>query len=118
MENVMIIGILAVLILAGIIHARKHFKGEGGCCGGGSSTIRERKELDAPKVGEKTIVIEGMHCENCRNQIERRINKLDGVACEVHLKKKIAVVSYSKEVSNEQLQEMIEGLDFKVIEIR
>ncbi|MBQ6806857.1 MAG: hypothetical protein IJO97_05440 [Lachnospiraceae bacterium] len=37
MENAIIIGIVVVLILIGIRSGIKHFKGEGGCCGGGST---------------------------------------------------------------------------------
>jgi len=106
-------GIVIVLLVIGVHSSIKHFKGEGGCCGGGGS-IRDNKKLDAPKIGEKVILIEGMHCENCQNRIERKINKLDGVACRVNLKKKQAVVSYSREISDEELIAIIEELDFQV----
>lgn len=37
MADFVIIGILIILIIIGIRSGVKHFKGEGGCCGGGSS---------------------------------------------------------------------------------
>ena len=37
MADFFIIGILIILIIIGIRFGVKHFKGEGGCCGGGSS---------------------------------------------------------------------------------
>lgn len=37
MTDIIIIAIVAVLILIGIRSGKKHFKGEGGCCGGSES---------------------------------------------------------------------------------
>lgn len=115
MENVVIIAILAVCIVVGIFSSIKHFKGEGGCCGGGSGSLREKKKLDAPQIGEIVFQVEGMHCENCQNRIERAINKLDGVACTVNIKKKTATIVYSKEVDETELKNIIEDLDFQVV---
>lgn len=117
MENYIIVGILLVIIVAAIFRAKKHFRG-GGCCGSGSNTIREKKTLDEPKRGEKTLVIEGMHCENCEIRVENALNRLDGVLCKVNLKKKTATVSYSKEVSDEVLKATVERMGYKVTDIR
>lgn len=116
MDTTVVAIILVVLLSVGVKASVRHMRGEGGCCGGGS-TIRENKKLDGEKLGEKVITVEGMHCENCQNRIERKLNKLDGVACRVHLKKKQAVVSYSREVSDEELTRILEELDFSVIKI-
>lgn len=117
MENYTIIGLLILIILAAILRTRKHFKG-GGCCGSGSNTIREKKTLTEPKIGEKVLVIEGMHCENCEIRVENALNRLDGVICKVNLKKKTATVSYSVEVSDELLKETVESRGYQVTEIR
>lgn len=118
MANLILIGIILVLVVYGAMATVKHFKGEGGCCGGGGKTIRENKQLDGPKLGEKEIRIEGMHCENCQNRVERAVNRIDGVVCKVNLKKKTAVVSYSKPVENEQLKEVIEKAGYEVLEMK
>ena len=34
MENIIIIGIVVAMIFFGIRSGMKHFRGEGGCCGG------------------------------------------------------------------------------------
>ena len=117
MENTIIVGILLIVIVVAILRTRKHFKG-GGCCGSGSTTVRSTKKLTEPKLGEKTIQIEGMHCENCQNRVENALNRLDGVVCRVNLRKKTAVVSYSAEVSDDVLKEIIEKLGFTVTGIR
>ena len=116
MENYIIIGILLVVTAVAILRARKHFKG--GCCGSGSNTIRDKKTLTEPKIGEKIMIIEGMHCENCQIRVENALNRLDGVLCKVNLKKKTAAISYSKEVSAELLKETVEKMGYKVKEIR
>lgn len=118
MANLIIILIIVVLVMYGVMATGKHFKGEGGCCGGGGKTIRENKKLDGPKLGEKEIQIEGMHCENCQNRVERMVNRIDGVVCKVNLKKKLAVVSYSKPVEDALLKEMVEKAGYEVLGIK
>ena len=117
MENVIIIGLLVLVVIIAVLRAMKHFKG-GGCCGSGSNTLRSKKTLDGDKKGEKTLIIEGMHCENCAIRVENAINRLDGVVCRVNLKKKSAQVSYSQEPSVEELRRIVEKLDYQVTEIR
>lgn len=113
MANVIILAVLAVIAVYAVSASRKHFRGEGGCCGG-AGTVREKKKLTAPRIGEKTVRIEGMHCENCRNRVEHAVNRLDGVVCRVNLRKKTARISYSVPVSDETLRETIEALGYEV----
>ena len=61
MENVIMIGVIGMIVVVAALSARKHFKGEGGCCGGG--TYRENKKL-SHVVGKKHVRIDGMMCEN------------------------------------------------------
>lgn len=113
MGNVIIIAVLLIIVVLAISPTLKHFKGEGSCCGGGGS-VKEFKKLDAPKIGEKEMEIEGMHCENCKNRVERAVNKIDGAVCRVSLKKKIAKVSYSREIGDEELREAVGKLGYEV----
>ena len=117
MQNYVIIGILLVVLILAVLRAKKHFKG-GGCCGSGGNTIRDKKSLTAPKIGEKVMTIEGMHCENCEIRVENALNRLDHVACKVSWKKKTAVISYSEEVSDEMLKETVERLGYQVMQIQ
>ena len=117
MGDAIIIVILLVVVTLALIRSRKHFKG-GGCCGSGSNTIRSHKKLSGPKLGEKVLTVEGMHCENCQARVENAINRLDGVVCKVNLKKKTATVSYSAEVSDALLKETVEKLGYTVTDIR
>lgn len=114
MANVIIILIIVVIAIFAIRESMKHFKGQGGCCGGGDAPKSQEKKLDAPKVDEKIIHIEGMHCENCKNRVEAGINQIDGASCKVNLGKKIAVVAMSRMISDDEIKTAVEKLDFKV----
>ena len=116
MEDYIIIGIILCITVLSLLRAKKHFKG--GCCSSGSNTIRDKKTLSAPKIGEKIMRIEGMHCENCAIRVENALNRLDGVLCRVNLKKKLATVSYSKEVADEVLKETVEKIGYTVASIQ
>lgn len=115
-DQIIIILLLAVVVIA-LLRAKKHFK-SGGCCGSGSNSIRIKKELNAPRLGEKILDIEGMYCENCEIRVENALNRLDGVACRASHRKKTAVVSYSVPVSDDILKEAVEKLGYKVTAIR
>ena len=112
-----IIVVLVLILVLALLRARKHFKG-GGRCGSGSNSIRSNKTLTEPKLGEKTLVIEGMSCENCEIRVENALNQLHHVAAKVSHKKKAAVVMYSAEVSEELLKTTVEKLGYRVVEVR
>ena len=52
-----------------------------------------------------------------RECIATIVRTYDGVACHVFLKKKMAVVEYSTEISDDKIRNAIEFLDFKVTKI-
>ena len=85
MADFVIAGILIILIIIGIRSSVKHFKGEGGCCGGGSSVKVKRKKLKQV-VKQRTVIIDGMTCEHCKARVESRLNSLDGVSAKINLK--------------------------------
>ena len=58
-----------------------------------------------------------MHCENCKNRVERAINRIDGAVGKANLKKNIAVVSFEREVSDEEIRKAVEEQDYKVLSI-
>ncbi len=117
MENLIIVAIVAAIVVVALLRTRKHFKG-GGCCGSAGNTIRDKKTLSEPKIGEKALTIEGMTCENCEIRVENALNRLDGVAAKVNWKKKTATVSYSAEVSDAELKAAVEQKGYKVTAIR
>lgn len=118
MATILIILILAVVILFALRGSFGHLKGEGGCCGGGDETIAEEtKVLEDPVIGKKIVHVEGMHCENCKNRIERQINRIEGASCKVDLKKNIAVISYDREIDEDRIRNVLQRLEFGVSKI-
>ncbi len=112
-----VIAVIIIMLFAGK-GAYKHLKGEGACCGGGSKPEIPKKKLDGTKLGEKTMKITGMHCENCVASVTRAINRIDGAAAKVSLKKGEAVVSYDREISNEELKKVVEDRGYHVVSIQ
>lgn len=117
MADVIILVILFILVIIGIRSCIRHFKGEGGCCGGGSYVKVKRKKLKQV-VKQRTIIIEGMTCEHCKARVESSLNVLEGVSAKVNLKKKTAFVSMEKEVSDELLKKTVKNAGYEVVEIR
>ena len=112
--NWIAIVIIVIILIPAIRTTVKHMKGEGHCCGGPKEKV-PKKKMDGPKLRELTVHIEGMHCQNCKNRIEKHVNELDGVICKVKLNKKIAVVSLYKDVDESLIKDTIEKLDFTVV---
>lgn len=114
MGDIIIVAIVAAAMLfavRGVVSRSKR-----GCCGGAVPKVPEKK-LDGEKIGEKVVTIEGMYCENCKNSVERQINRIDGAAAKVNLKKNIAVVSMDRLVDDEELIQAVERAYFKVTQI-
>lgn len=118
MGTIAVLAVLAVIVFFAAKSGMKHFRGEGGCCGGGAGTLaEEEKKLEQPVIGKKIMHIEGMHCVNCKNAIERQINRIEGASCKVDLKKKLAIVSYDRELDDEVLRRAVTRLDYQVTSI-
>ena len=117
MGNYIVGAVLLVAVLLALRSSLKHFRGEGGCCGGGGEPKTKRKRLRGPVVAEKVIHIEGMRCESCKNRVERQLGQLDGAAPKVSLKRNTAVVSMCREISDEELKTAVEAAGYKVTEI-
>ena len=114
MTDAVIIAILVVAAVAGLLRAAKHFKGDGCCGSGSSSTIRDKKKLDGPAAGSITLRIEGLRCDNCAARIENVLNRFDGVLCTVSHKRKTAVVQYTARPDTAALKAAVEKLGYKV----
>ena len=118
MENIIIIGIIAVLVVIGIRSTLKHFKGESSCCGGGSKPVPKQNKKLEHVIAQKTVKIEGMTCEHCKNWVEKSINDIDGAAAKVNLKKKEAIISLEKDVPDEQICAAIQKAGYNVVSIQ
>ena len=117
MGTAIIIVILTIVIIFSVRGSIKHTKGEGGCCGGGGTSEKIKKQKLQRVVAIKRIEIEGIKCENCKRMIENALNSLNQVNAKVDLKRKEAVVKLGEDVSDEILINAIESRGYKVISI-
>ena len=90
MENIIIIAVLCLLAVFAAVKFVQHFKGQGGCCGGG--TYKAKKKRLKNIISKKTFRVEGMKCGNCKARVEEVVNDIDGVKIDfedkwVHLRK-------------------------------
>lgn len=115
MENVIIIIIVLLVLALGIGEVIKHFKGQGGCCGGGSYKPKTKNLTGV--LYEKTFHVEGMHCEHCKRRVEEAVNDMKGVAGKVNLKKGELTVLYAEEVDDALIRERIERAGYTFIEL-
>lgn len=116
MSNYIIAALLIVVLYFCLRSSIKHFRGEGGCCGGG--TYKARKKKLNTVIGKKTVMVEGMSCQHCVNRVMEAVNSIDGASALVKLKKGIVIVSVEHPVSNEVLKTAIEKAGYKVTEIK
>ena len=113
MQDFMILGILLVVVIIGVIYTKNHFKGKGGCCGGGNTYISKKKL--GKVIATKTYIVEGMTCENCEARVLRYVNDIPGVAGKVNLKKKELAVSMEREVSDEEIIAAVTKAGYQVM---
>ncbi|MBQ8165318.1 MAG: heavy-metal-associated domain-containing protein [Clostridia bacterium] len=115
MENYIIIGILVIAAVIGIYSAVKHFRGQSGCCGGGS--YKSKKKKLANIIYSKTFKISGMHCEHCKCRVEEIVNDIKGISGKADLKKEELTVSYAEKVDDELIKNRLEKAGYTVTEI-
>ena len=117
MVDIIVVLIVVILLGFALKGSIKHFKGDSPCCGGGGGTIVldiPDKKLDKPKV----LKISGMHCEHCVKVVTEAINKVDGASAKVNLSENEAVVSYDRELDEEQLRRIVKDAGYRVVSIK
>lgn len=113
MQDFIIVGILAVVVVVGVMSTRNHLKGKGACCGGKNIYISKKKLKKV--IAKKTYIVEGMTCENCEARVLRYINDIDGVAGKMNLRKKELVVSMEREVSDDEIIAAVTKAGYQII---
>src|SRR5690606_21047110 len=79
---------------------------DGGVHGGGDAMSGTRARIELP--------IAGMTCAACANRIERKLNRLDGVAASVNYATEVAAVEYDPAaVAPEQLVRTVEAAGYE-----
>lgn len=117
MSNLIIIAIVAVIVILAVRGSLSHFRGEGGCCGGGSGTKKIKSRKLTNILGTRTMTIEGMVCDNCSTRVHNALNSIEGVSAKVNRSRGRAVVSLGKQVDDNVLEKAVTDLGYSVKKI-
>ena len=98
MTDIIIIAAVLLIAAVGIRYTVRHFRGQGGCCGGGGYTPKRKKLKNIRYT--RTFTVEGMHCDHCRIRVEEIVNDMKGIAGRVDLKKGLLTVSYEEDTDD------------------
>lgn len=112
--------IIAMIISAAVFAAcvfsfARRFSGKKSCCGTSVPKLKNKK-LNRP-IGKLIVKIDGMKCESCRRRVTAAINNIDGAAAKVDLEKRSAVVSFERQLTDEELIFAVETAGFEVMDI-
>ena len=58
-----------------------------------------------------------MHCENCQNRLQNRLNKIDGLVAEVSYRDGSAKLSYEKEIPEEQIRQTVKDAGYELVSL-
>lgn len=120
MENIIAAVILLALVggAAGyLIKAKKNGVKCVGCPAGGSCSAARKtkqKKLEGPVIQKKTMIISGMHCAHCVQNVTESLNRIDGVTAKVDLSGGCALLSLDRVVEDRILIQAVEQNGFKV----
>lgn len=113
MTDIVIIGIVVVLLILAACSGIKHFRGEGGCCGGGTYKARKKK-LKAVAV-KKMYQVNGMSCQHCVNRVMEAVNDIEHASAVVDLKKGRVTVLMEQPVEDAVIIRAIEKGGYTVV---
>lgn len=122
MENILAVLILAILVggaAAYLVRSKRNGVKCVGCPAGGNCSNRHKKKKPTePVAAKKNIIISGMHCALCAQNVTDSLNQIDGVSAKINLSKGCAEVFLGREVGEDSLITAVEKAGFSVDSIR
>ena len=115
METFITTIILLIILGFSVFSCIRRFTSKKSCCGT-TITKTKKKKLKNP-IGDLTIHIKGMHCNNCHSSVIKKLNALDGVSAKVNLDKGTAKISFERNISDDEIKQAISSAGFEVIKI-
>ena len=81
------------------------------------STVTDDRPARAPGDGEQCVdlAIGGMTCASCAARVEKKLNKLDGVAATVNFATERARVSFPARISTDELIAVVEQAGYTAV---
>ena len=108
--------VIAILLVIAGKHVYHLFHGEPVCCKETAPTVPEKK-LEGDIVATKILHIDCMTCGNCKNRVELLLDDIDGAAAKVNLHYNTAAVRMTRDVSDEELRNALDGSGYTVTSI-
>lgn len=110
MTDIIIILIVCAVLLFALSGAKKRLKG--GCCSSGSTKkIKPKAKGDFPFEARAEII--GMSCTNCSLRLENAFNSMPDLSASVSLKKAQAVIKCKREITRDEIEEIIKKCGFE-----
>ena len=116
-SNIISIVSRVVISFIAIKYSISHFKGEGSCCGGGSSVKKVKPKKLGTVAATWKVEIEGMMCDHCEKRIHNALNSIDGVNAKVERSRNRAVLKMDREIDEALIRDTITGLGYTVLGI-
>ncbi|MBE6612522.1 MAG: heavy-metal-associated domain-containing protein [Ruminococcaceae bacterium] len=114
MIDILIIAAVILLALIGIVSAVRHFRGQGGCCGGGGYRPKRKKLKNVRFI--RKFKVDGMQCAHCRQRVEEVVNDICGASGKVALRLGELTVSLAEDVDDGVIISRIERAGYTVTE--
>lgn len=119
-----IVLVFAIVLVIAVRATIRHFRGEGGCCGGAADPPTPDKPLGAV-VDRRELVLDGLHCMKCVARVKSALEAIPGVAAEVTLQPQsklsigygLAIVSMDRDIPDDDLRKAVEAQGFRVVSI-
>lgn len=112
MDNLIIFGVIAVIVLASVSTIVSRKKRKSSCCGSADYRAKPRKLKKV--VCRKTFLVEGMHCQHCVNRVMEVVQDLPGLSASVNLRRGNVTVSMEETVPDHLIIEAIEKAGYQV----
>lgn len=114
--------VILIILLAVLVVGIKSYmkKLASGCCGS-SDAVKKVRPQDADSSHypyHKTVLIEGMMCENCARRVENAFNAQPGMMAKASAPKKCAEVWGKEPLDDGQIRKAISEAGYSAISIR
>ena len=109
--------VFAICLAFAVRAALRHFKGEGGCCGGAEEPPPSPDKPLGTVVARRELALDGLHCMKCVARVKTALESIPGVAADVTLEPQRAIVRMDRDIPDADLRKAVEDHGFRVVSI-
>ena len=115
-----VLGLLAVVVLVGIIvYVKRKILHGSSCCGEKEAPIERVRAGDADPshyAYHYLIKVEGMTCNNCARRIENAFHQTGEALARVNLSTKTVKLSYKRSITRQELAKIVDAAGYTLME--